>query len=331
MHIAILIQNGSDIPRALEVMSSRMNLLYLNWSRISKNGGILHRGVVDLALKNIHQPIFEGPPPLGEGLKQAPRIAQAFEGTLWDTETALPDLTAAEIAEDKQIDDTRRIKLEPEAQKVRETCIIRYATAQANANGRNAPDENDFAAARRLYSAGENIILPASAPLLFPDGQVTARDVLRSPGDFVGKMVADPRDWDDGFGRAKIYQQRDGGVTIHSYSHGETTYYLRWEFADVLAAVDQAVFGANGGILDAYINTVTNAIVSDGKKTILINHVAKLTGLNPVDIKKAEKKKEREKAGQRKPQNAGIGDPSQATSCWIPQTGPPVSQELPPG
>ena len=307
--ICIIIADASDASRAVKVMFGRMGSLGFNWCRLSSAGSLLSRGVVDPAFQNIAQPLFEGPPLLDVGLTQEPRIAKVSEGTLWDTRTALPDLTPTEAADGRRFMSGWLAALEPEARRIREACITQHATNQGRANGRNEPDAEDFAAARRLYSDSDTVILSASTPLLFANrtlginGVVTVRQILQAPDVFMEQVLADPREWDC-WGKTKLFRQRDGGIVIHSYPHGETNYYLRWEPSDITAFLDGFIYGSESinSFLHAYAEIVTRTHGLEPSDRIAVNkHAALLAGCTVPRVNKALENNIQDRAEKRAP------------------------------
>jgi hypothetical protein len=254
LHTFYAVQDGSDIPRALEVLHKRLVLAGFTQNRLSKAGSFLERSAVDLALSVPSQPIYIRPV-LGDGLVQDKQV-KFFPGTeLMDTRSVLPDLSSEEekrylalIAED-------RARLKPEMKKAR----AKYIDERAKEIVVKSKGVITFSQARS--SVAQSLLTSAvdpSHPVTLSDGTViTVADILANPDAYHLQTCRDVEDPNYGSNSvAKIYCDGPQKL-IHSFAHGGRKYLLQEEpFADASAADFDALIE----VLDAQEDKEVEAI-----------------------------------------------------------------------
>ncbi|MGA9600025.1 MAG: hypothetical protein WBS22_07210, partial [Methylocystis sp.] len=98
MHIYLLVEDGADIPRALEALGKRLWLSGCGWLNVGSAGQVLVRSIVDASVGSPERLVFEGAPivepPLAQDIDaRRPSVAP---GLAVDTRRAIPSLSEAE-------------------------------------------------------------------------------------------------------------------------------------------------------------------------------------------------------------------------------------------
>jgi putative DNA primase/helicase len=227
LHIYVVVKDGSDIRRFLDVLHARMCLNSLGWGMLGRAGQFLERSLVDRTVAGGERLIFEGRPIVMRPLVQdrAARAPVVTEGCVLNTREICPDLTTAERTTLVTLLAAERERLAPEAEKLRSAFIDEQVARIVERTGGTPED-----ARRTVEQQCEGILLP-DVVLPFDrrenDG-VTVGDVLANPDRFVGATMADPIEGVRyGRGKAKLYRRRDGTIWISSRAHGGARYYLR--------------------------------------------------------------------------------------------------------
>jgi hypothetical protein len=225
-HIIVVVADATDILRFLSDLHNRLWLAGLGWGMVSTAGSFLERALIDKAVGSPERLIFEGPPIIMPPLAQAPRPAVAHEGDTLDTRTACPPLTASEAAEVKRLKEAERVRLKPEADKMRAAWCADHIR-RIVATGKTEAEAK--AEVERWLDTQQ---LTGDFPLPFDDPQLagaTVADVLDEPNKFAGKTLADPFEG-IAYGRGKAILYRNKGRSlIHSFAHGGVNYQLAAE------------------------------------------------------------------------------------------------------
>lgn len=224
LYVAVV--DGSDIPRAGDVLFKRLWLAGHGHIEISKSGSFLKRAPVDAAVFSPERLDFVSGAICKDGLRQGDLTTLYIEGEfLLDTRVALPDLTAEEEATYQRLVEQAKALMNGEAEKVRTVYID--ARSEEIAKRRGMPKEE----ARRTVEAAiaEKADLYPDFPLKFDrHGEGSVADVLADLKRYDGATLADPLEPDYNGGRnvAKVYAN-NGKPVIHSFAHGGKTYFLR--------------------------------------------------------------------------------------------------------
>lgn len=233
-HLSILLKSQRDLPRFLEDLHKRLWLGGHGWIKLSAAGTMLVRSPVDLAMRGLVQPIFEGAPELGPGLAQTPRLALANKGGPLDTVSGCKPLTAAERAEYKRRVADAKAATRPKAERRRaEWAEARVAAMVAKGMTEAEARAALCTAATEQRAGGDAVasyVLPHLFELEFTElGVVPVADVLADPERYIEKTLADPHEGVEyGRGTAILYKE-PCGLWIKSFAHGETHYYFERE------------------------------------------------------------------------------------------------------
>ncbi len=158
IHKYVGIADGSDAERALRVADARCWLAGFGWLMIGKGGALLKRSIVDRMVGGAERISFEGAPDLVSPLGQDSRPAEVTPGGLWDTRTALPELTLMERTKVGDLERAETYRLKTDAEKVRAKFVQAagnpHCRAHRRHNGgrtihRRAPVSRRVAAASR--------------------------------------------------------------------------------------------------------------------------------------------------------------------------------------
>ena len=303
-HIFVLVEDGSDIPRALGVMVDRLWLNGLGWVLIGGAGQNLIRCLVDGSVGAPERLVFEGAPDVVPPLKQdlAQRAPRAVDGTAIDTRATFADLTSVE-------------QLQLTA--LREAEFTRHATEAAAR--RRAFDEKqgrEIAAREGVPEevARRKVALSHKGQLLSPFvlhfdhadvGETTVRQVLADPDRYVGLTMADPLEGPSyGWCKAKLFQRPDGSLVINSFAHGGMTYQLQYDYPDLEARVQSA---DRAHVVDLTIDVFRRTHLEADEVDKIIGLVAKRTNIGKIALKRRFMDARREHADEHR-------HPARATS-----------------
>jgi hypothetical protein len=270
-HVYIAIHDGTDSPRLLRAIQARCWLYGLAWHKLSADGKLLDRSIIDTMVGSPERLVFEGAPTLSEPLQQGETARRSLvrDGPILDSRR-LGDLTPDE---ERRVADIKRAseeKLRGPAMQQRD----HYVAEQVDKLVKSGQKES---AARKVVESRSNQRLLGSDTLYLADGRpITVADVLNDPADFDGKALADPIEG-PGYGRttATIFANASGFPVINSFAHGGCVYHLRHDFETAKTAVgklpaDEAAAGVFS-ILD-------RADILESDTALIIARVAEITG-----------------------------------------------------
>jgi hypothetical protein len=139
--------------------------------------------------------------------------------------------------------------------------------------------------AQRLVAARHRGVLLPHVELDFDYlGLVPVGDVLADPDRFVDETLADPIEGPD-YGRCKAMVMRadDGGLFIHSFAHGRSTYDLRHDARSAKAALAHAPAGSE---VDFAMVILAVADMEADELADFVTEVAKAAGVGVRAINK---------------------------------------------
>ena len=241
LRILIGFMAGSDIERAAAAIFARLWLKGFGWATVTDSGRLEPRTLIDMALvRNQSQPDFFLPARLGPGLESfAPPVGWcAGEGQAaahgFDSVALVPDLTEAEAAQVKVLQDAAMRARHDEAQATRSAYVLARATEDAARRGTTVEEE---AARRRaaLDQVGAVVALDGDTQICTrAHGWLTVREIgQRGLAAFKDAYCADPAEPDyrstDGrptTGRAVIQRASEFMVQIMSFAHGAGTRFV---------------------------------------------------------------------------------------------------------
>lgn len=227
-HTVFAVKDGTDIPRALDVMHKRLYLAGHGQSRLSSSGAFLERSAVDRQLRVPSQPIFMRAT-LRDGLAQNKQVEFIDGLPLLDTRSFIPPLTPAEESALATIVAADRFAMLGEATEVRR----HYIQARADDMVKRSDGKLDKLAALAVVAKsleGGNLG-PDFVIYLADNKTATVGDILANAKDFHGVNCCDPEEPDYGSSSvAKVYSDQARPV-IHSFAHGGRTFMLQ-ESAD---------------------------------------------------------------------------------------------------
>lgn len=249
LHVYFVAADGTDIPRALEVLHRRLCLAGLGAVVTSDNGSLLVRSLVDIAVGSPERLVFEAEPLVVAPLRRDPaaRCGAITDGEVLDTRSALPDLTAEQKAAFDAWHRAGCNAIRPEVEKRRR--VHREKTEQRLVD-RGVPR----AAARRAAEARLTRKLLGSDTVQLDDGrEVTVGELLTNRAAFDEVTCRDPFEPDEGLNKAIIYthpHELGRPVAIYSLLHGGQSYSLRHDAASLCSLIEGAGFDAQAQLLD---------------------------------------------------------------------------------
>ncbi|MCP4381454.1 MAG: hypothetical protein GY798_08575 [Hyphomicrobiales bacterium] len=236
--VYIPIADGREIPEVLKTIHARCWARNrYNFAFISKGGAFLHRSLADMALARPTQPDYPSAD-LGEGLERVSKYDCGFdlEGHFLDG-GAVKLSEADRVAASDALAEVRAL-LKPEAVEIRNS---RIKEEVKRAVERGVQQKQAEQTVRRKF---EDEVLLSPEIIRFANGkEVSIEDLLLSRGqDFDRMICCDPIEPDYNGGRlvAKFFWN-DGRVpVIHSFAHGDTDFYPRFDFQSALEAIGKS-------------------------------------------------------------------------------------------
>jgi hypothetical protein len=225
LHIVVPVRDAADSPRFLSGLHDLLWLAGVGWGMPSEDGRFLERSLVDKSVGSPERLIFEGPPIVEPPLVQEDRDAVAYDGTVLDSRSACPPLTAGAKNKLKKLKAAERERLKPELKAAREEWTTKHVERLTE---KGMSEAEARAQVDRWLDWKE---LSGDFPLPFDDPDIagtTVAEVLAAPDNFINETLSDPFAG-LGYGRckAKLCRRPDGSLFIHSFAHGGNYYELK--------------------------------------------------------------------------------------------------------
>lgn len=215
--------DGSDVPRALDVLHKRCFIAGLGLPRLAADGTFLERSPVDRQLTIPVQPIYLHAALKG-GLEQRKSV-EVFPGIeVLDTHTTLPDLTDAEEQKYRIAVESLRKSLLGESQKTRRA----YKKAKVEELVAAGMIEGDAEEAVEC-AIGKMHSLALDWPIFTSNGEeTTVRNILsEGGGKWHLRTVRDPLEPDYGSDTVAKVFFNESTVVINSQAHGGRVFMLQ--------------------------------------------------------------------------------------------------------
>jgi hypothetical protein len=291
LHIYIQIADGADAHRFLHNLHDRLWLEGFGWHLIGKAGQLLERSPVDRAVAAPEGLKFEGAPLIDPPLAQdaEKRRPVAYEGSAINSIAVAPPLNAYEHSRVNELKDASAKALKHDSAVVRR----KYDTAHAGKISREygLPIET----ASRLVAQCRTGLLYPYRVLEFDDlGPKTVAEVLADPESCTGCTLADPIEGID-YGRCKAMVMRgdDGTLFIHSFAHGRSFYFLRYDLRTAISAFK------NAPTVDRAAEILASANLEADEREQFQDTVADATGIGSRAISKRFKDEEQRRQRER--------------------------------
>jgi hypothetical protein len=209
-HIAMVVEDATDIPRIGKLIHDKLTLAGHGYCILSRSGSILHRSPSDASIYQETRMMYEAAPVLKDGLVQDKRSTELVDGIpCWDTKE-IPDLSPAEQVQLTEIREANAEVVRPFQEAVRRA----YAAERALETGNTAEEEYQalVAADSGVFKAHYVIQTKAGATLT-----VQEQIDLMKPGQSV--PIKNPVEPD--ISNATLIKHSNGqGATIVIYNHG---------------------------------------------------------------------------------------------------------------
>lgn len=227
--IYVFVKNANDIERAGKVLFDRLWLAGEGYYEISKSGGFLERTLID---KSVFQPsrldfaagaICEPP------LSQKRPAPFCHSGTALNTELALPDLTAEEVAQLSAIKHKARAELLHEADHVKQKYTYDKALENLTKAGIGNPSESEIESAKKSVTRALDYATLAGDFIVYLDdgSAVSIGEILDHPAQYHRVKTKDPIEPGyDGNRTVGILYLFDGSPRLFSQAHGGKSYRL---------------------------------------------------------------------------------------------------------
>lgn len=228
--VYILVADAGDIPRACEILATRLWLAGHGRIMISKSGAMLSRHVFDDALARVSQLDFCGGAVCNSPLEQrrgSPTILS--DGGFLDSRAALPELTSVEVAKVDALQRAAKDASEHESKLRREA----WTSAQGESLSRRLVNrglpiaEAHERATHAARAAVGGVLLGDYLIVLESGGEISIGEILDAREKYHGAICLDPLepDYQGGKPVGKLYLY-GGSPTLHSFAHGCATYRL---------------------------------------------------------------------------------------------------------
>ena len=309
MHIYLLVEDGADIPRALEALGKRLWLSGCGWLNVGSAGQVLVRSIVDPSVGSPERLVFEGAPivepPLAQDIDaRRPSVAP---GLAVDTRRAIPSLSEAEHGLLEQLRGAERRRIAAEVIAIRAAADLKLSREIADREG--IPIE---VARRQVAARHEGVLMPGIALVMDDDtlGRVTVADVLKNSEAFIGETLADPLEG-SAYGRCKAMIMGDhqtGGIFINSFAHGGGRYRLCYDrplLEETLRASDKK------HVIEVFIAKDAQSYIGPDDVAALVDLVSKLSGIGKRPITQ-RLKQERDRRNREKQATMEAKRPSSA-------------------
>jgi hypothetical protein len=228
VHCYIVARDGADAVRFLRTLFDRCWLDGLGWIKLSKDGKMLERSIIDCLVASPERLVFEADPILVKPIERddESRRPIVHDGGILDTVVACPPLMPAEQQKVDELKAEAKRQIKPQADKKRAAYIEKNAQELVECTGMSKE-----AAVRQIKSRCEGV-LTSDTVLEFVDRELkgcTVADVLADPERFDGCVLADPIEGlSYGSTTAMVMRRRsDGHPWIKSFAHGGAAYTLR--------------------------------------------------------------------------------------------------------
>jgi hypothetical protein len=248
--VYVFAADATDIPRAATVLAKRAWLNGYGYIKISKDGKMLVRCIIDTAVFQTNRIDYCAPaecePPLKQ-VKPKPEL-HGNPALALDTRAALLDLTQSEEDEYQRLLTQAKAAKAGEAKAVRDQYIVNRVTELV------ATGMDQDVATKMVTDSLERNILGPDFVLTSEDGdQVTVGELLTNRTQWHGTRFCDPiePDYHQDHRIARAYLLGPGRPRLHSFAHGSHSYEL--------TAMTETVRLAAGG-RHAYMNQVATVL-----------------------------------------------------------------------
>lgn len=254
IHAFLFVEDAASIPATLEALHKRSVILGYAWPLITKDGKILIRSLVDIAMRTPNQPCYEGGAILGPGITQKREVIGTSAGNEISFCKVIPLTPSEEDAYSIAVKELSAT-VATQAEQVRSTW---RSERHEKMVAKGCSPQN----ADRILDAATS----GNYPVLSSDfeiqtdkyGVLTVREILADRVRYQEATCHDPLDPGYGAGKAKIYSNNSGSPAIHSFAHGETTYILEEELFPIFSkppAHQSQVIDLAGAALDVVDRT----------------------------------------------------------------------------
>jgi hypothetical protein len=280
--VYVIVQDGTDIQRAADVLNKRAWLHGYGHIKISKAGSLLQRNqLFDVCVFQPSRIDFCGPPIMDSPLvRKAP--TPTFHGNpaaLLDTRAELPDLTAAETRRYRSLVKQAKAERRPEAEEIRKSWVEAHIHEYVDLG------HSEGEARELLSRAATDNVLTADFQLVTEDGVVvTVGNLFENLSHYHGTRFADPLEpsyKDDP--RIAMAFLIGPNPNIYSHAHGGVRYRLtRKSLHTIIAA------GARDSVLSDIANFLGNNLlaVRDGNVCYEVDDRGQLSPLKPERVMK---------------------------------------------
>lgn len=230
----LIAANGTDIPRALDVLHKRFWLAGHGRIQVSGSGTLLERSLVDLGMKQSAKLDYAAAGPvLGEGLVRTNEdpfsLINEAGIEVVDTLAVFPDLTPEEDAECQRLVAAAKEDAAPEAAAQKERWLDGCLGKEAKKQGVSVAVLEAKGRRQELKDLSEKKVggVLSADHLLYLSARevVTVREVLADPLRFHGMALCDPLEEDyRGYHKAATLFSKDR--KLFSHAHGLNKTYI---------------------------------------------------------------------------------------------------------
>jgi hypothetical protein len=222
IHVYFLVNDGTKIPAIGERLKYAAWMNGYGYHKVTSDGKLLPRHLMDDAVYSPERLIFESKPILGTGIDSMERQYKYWPGgTLSTDNIELSDFQKSEL--NKKIAENRLLYIDEAEDNHKSTS--KYYEKKFIEHGVKVDDAK--VAAQQLLN--DIVMLPDCFELKSNRHKIiNVADILNNIDDYLDDDFVDPFEThtSNEF-RAKIFKNDNGSIILYSFRHGGTTYFLK--------------------------------------------------------------------------------------------------------
>ena len=221
IHTYIIVDQGTQIPHVGERLKYAAWELGHGYHKVTKDGKLLPRHLLDDSVYAPERLIFESFPILGEGIEALERKFTHWQGGALSTQHL--SLSDQERRKLNHVISENRLRYVEESQQCRKALIKHYAKEFSD---RGLSHTEALSSAQQLLN--DRAILPPQFKLKNTQGIFSVEAIVNHIDTHLLCSFVDPFETETSNEyRAKLYKNDDGSIILHSFRHGGTNFILQ--------------------------------------------------------------------------------------------------------
>ena len=221
IHTYIVVDDGTKIPQVGEWLKYAAWQKGHGYHKVTKDGKLLARHLLDDTVYSPERLIFESFPILGEGISSLEREYRYWKGGTLVTQNMA--LSVSEQRDLEQIIAQNKLQYVDES-KIARNKFVNHLEKQMVEFG--LTESEAINSVKKLMS--DQHFLPARLQLKSAEGIYSVHEVINNIDEHLHHVFVDPFEDDTSNEyRAKLFKNEDGSIIMHSFRHGGTNYCLK--------------------------------------------------------------------------------------------------------